>query len=156
MLGALGDVELLPDDYLSNTLARRPPTPQSLRQPLGAVGNAHVPSDLWFSAGSPSRMPPHPPHRSTSAAALPLLQTLASQGLLVPCAVAKGSSAFVLFKTPDKARLIVNCKAYTCLFARSPAFALPSFDRLYALPILPIYFIKIDLSNFFLELDYSP
>ena len=104
VLGALDNADLLPEDSMSDTLLRKAPTPQSLRQPLGPVGNAHVPIDLWFAAGLPRQLPPHPPQRRSSAAAQPFLLTLEAQGLLAPCAATAGSPAFALFKTSAKAR----------------------------------------------------
>lgn len=141
-----------PDSW-SDSLLRLPPTPESLRQPLDSVGSAHVPWELWQALGLPRRLPPHPPQRRSSPAALPMLHTLAGQGLLVPCEAAAGSPAFALFKSASSARLIVNCKVFNGVFPDPPPFRLPTFSHLLCRPLCGLYFIKLDVANFFWSLQ---
>ena len=82
-----------------------------------------------------------------------MLETLTSQGLVSPSAALFGSPCFTIYKTPTKCRLIVDMRVYNMLWPRPPPFCLPSLDTLLNLTLKGLFFIKIDVSNFYWSLS---
>ena len=155
VLGELPRLASLPPDYMSPpSLGRVPPTPASLRQGLGVVGNAPVPADLWTAFGLPLTLPLHPPvqPRASTDADI-MLHTLADAGLLFPLQDQPAAPAFVTAKTPDKARLLLDMRLWNKQWPKPPRFPLPKLSQILDCPQAPLlFFTKLDVSNFFWSL----
>jgi hypothetical protein len=80
-----------------------------------------------------------------------MLHTLACSGLLFPSDPQPAAPAFVSAKTPDKARLLLDMRAWNKVFPPPPRFPLPKLSELLISPHAPtLFFTKLDVSNFFL------
>ena len=85
-----------------------------------------------------------------------MLDTLATAGLVTPSLSPHGSPCFAVYKTAVKARLIADMRQYNTLWPRPPPFSLPSLDLLLNTTLPALYFIKIDISNFYWSLELPP
>ena len=96
-------------------------------------------------------MPPRP-----SASSDILLSQLAGDGLVFRTHPQHAAPTFAIYKTSTKCRLILDLRACNKLFLRPPSFRLPTFFALLQSPSLPLYFVKLDVTNFFWSLSLPP
>ena len=74
---------------------------------------------------------------------------VAREGFITPTTPQGASPAFVTAKTDTKARLIMDLRSYNKLFPRPPRFRLPQLAMLLDLAPCSLWFVKLDVANFY-------
>ena len=94
-------------------------------------------------------LPPHPPvPPRPSASSDILLSQLAGDSLDFRTHPQHADPTFAIYKTAIKCRFILDLRAYNKLFLCPTLFRLPTFSALLQSPSFPLYFMKLDVTNF--------
>ena len=147
-----------PDLDSPPSLLHNAPTPLSLRHGLGDCGRAIIPPELWSGLGLPLQLPRHPacPTRS-NAPSKAFLSPLVHSGVIFRAHSQPAAPAFAIYKSAEKARLIVDLRRYNTLPPPPPPpFHLPHISSLLATRSPVLFFIKLDVANLYWSLLIPP
>ena len=129
-----------PDSDSPPSLLRNAPTPLSLRHGLGDCGSAIIPPELWSGLGLQLQLPRHPacPTRP-NAPSEALLTPLAHSGVIFRAHSQPAAPAFAIYKSAEKARLIVDFRRNNTLHPHRRPSIFPTSALFWPHVLLPSF-----------------